>query len=65
MQRNFLTQVTGNRVSDYYAKKHAYKGLSINSCSVDVTAIKNTWSKHNLFEKTYNKCSAGLEHGTS
>ena len=51
LQRNFLTQVTGNRVSDYYAKKHAYKGLSINSCSVDVTAIKNTWSKQIICSK--------------
>ena len=27
-------------------KKHLYKGLSINSCSVNVSAIKNALSKH-------------------
>ena len=30
-----------NRLCDYYAK-HLYKGLSVNNCSVDFSAIKNT-----------------------
>ena len=47
--------------------KKCYKGLSINSCFVDVNAIKNALLKHpaNLFENTYSRCGAGLETGTS
>ena len=51
LQRTFFTQVIGNRVSDHYAKKRLYKGLSINSCSVDVSAIKNTSSKQQIRSK--------------
>ena len=42
LQRNFFTQVTGNRVSDHYARNVYIKVFFINSCSVDVSAIKNT-----------------------
>ena len=56
----FLTEVTGNRVSDHYARK-LFKGLSKNSCSVDLIDIKNTLLKTAIFfENTYNKCIAGL-----
>ena len=41
----FFTEVTGSRVSDYYAR-NIYKGLSKNSCSVDLIDIKNTLPKH-------------------
>ena len=51
MQRTCFTQVTGNRASDHYAKKCLYKGLSINSCSVDVSATKNTSSKQQIRSK--------------
>ena len=39
LQRNFLT------LKWSLCKKHLYKALSINSCSMDVRAIKNTSSK--------------------
>ena len=39
------TEVAGNRVSDYYAR-NIYKGLSKNSCSVDLIDIKITLPKH-------------------
>ena len=56
----FLTEVTGNRVSDHYARKLC-KGLSKNSCSVDLIDIKNTLLKTAIFfENTYNNCIAGL-----
>ena len=56
----FLTEVTGNRVSDYYARK-LFKGLSKNSCSMDLIDIKSTLLKTAFFfENTYNKCIAGL-----
>ena len=45
LQRNVLAEVTGSRVSDHYARS-VYKGLFINSGSVDVGTIKNTSSKH-------------------
>ena len=41
----FFTEVTGSRVSDYYAR-NIYKGLSENRCFVDLTDIKNTLPKH-------------------
>ena len=44
----FLTEVTGNRVSDHYARKLC-KGLSKNSCSVDLIDIKNTLLKTAIF----------------
>ena len=49
-------------------KKRLYKGVSINSCSVDVSTIKNTSyliKTKNSFENTYNNCGTGLQHGTS
>ena len=53
-------------------KKHLYRGLYINSCSVDVSAIKRIQAnicKHqtfaNLFENTYSRCGAGLQPGNS
>ena len=47
----FFTQVTGNRESDYLFKKGLYKGLSINSCSLNVSAIKITLSKQQFRSK--------------
>ena len=44
-------------------KKHLYKGLSENSCSVDLIDIKITKTLANLFENSYNKCGAGLLPG--
>ena len=52
-------------------KKHLYQGLSINSYSVDLSAIKNALLGNlfetlgNLFENTYSRCGAGLQPGTS
>ena len=43
LQRNFL-EVTGNRV--IIMQENLYQGLSINSCCVDVSAIKNALLKH-------------------
>ena len=49
LQITFFTQVTGNRASDHYARNvYIYKGLSMNSCSVDVSAIKNTSAKQQI-----------------
>ena len=45
-------------------KKRLYKGLSINSCSVDVKAIKNTSSIQQIRSKIP-ATSAGLQQGTS
>ena len=48
----FLTEVTGNRASDHYARK-LFKGLSKNSCSVDLIDIKNTLLKTAIFFRKY------------
>ena len=46
----FFTEVTGNRVSDHYArnicKSETSVSLSKNRCSVDFIDIKNTLPKH-------------------
>ena len=42
MQRTFFTEVTGNKVSDHYLR-NINKGLSKNSCSVDLSDIKNIY----------------------
>ena len=44
-----FTQGTGNRWS--LCKKRLYKGLSVNSCSMDVSAIKNNSSKQQIRSK--------------
>ena len=56
LQRNFFTQVTGNRVNDHYArnvymKVFLYNCICINNCSVDVIAIKNTSSIQQIRSK--------------
>ena len=46
----FFTEVTGNRVSDHYARNickfETSVSLSKNRCSVDFIDIKNTLPKH-------------------
>ena len=45
-QRTFFTEVTGNKVDDYYAR-NIYVKVSLKvSCSVDLIDIKNTFRKH-------------------
>ena len=42
-QRTFFTEVTGNKVGDYYAR-NIYVKVSLKvSCSVDLIDIKNTF----------------------
>ena len=59
MQRKFLTEVTGTRISDHN-KKHLYNSLSENSCSMDLSDIKNTL----LEQLPAISAVAGLQPGT-
>ena len=52
----YFTEVTGNRVSDHYAR----------NIYIKVSGHQKYFTKTltNLFENNYNKCGAGLQPGT-
>ena len=57
----YFTEVTGNRVSDHYARNIYIK------VSLKMVVSWILWTSKiltNLFENNYNKCGAGLQPGT-
>ena len=65
LQITFFTQVAGNRVSDHYARNLYIKiFLQVANLWMSVP-LKILHQNNKIVRNTYNKCGAGLQHGTS
>ena len=65
LQRNLFTKVTGNRVSDHYARNFYVKVFLQIAVLWMLCHQKYFIKTTNSFENTYSKCGAGLQHGIS